>query len=91
MLCTTFLFVGCSEKLNGLYVTDVMGIKMSYEFSDDEVTMSIGGVGALNGTYEIKDDEIIITYNELDQSETRTFKKDGKDIIIDGLLFELED
>lgn len=91
MLCTAFLFVGCSKKLDGLYVADIMGIKMSYEFSGDEVTMSIGSVGSLSGTYEIKDDEITITYNDLDQTENRSFEKDGKDIIIDGLLFELED
>lgn len=92
MLFTAFLFVGCSnKKLDGMYVADILGVEMWYEFSGDEVTVSMGGIGAVSGTYEINGDEITITYDDIGDTQTNSFERDGKDIIIEGLLFELDD
>ena len=85
MLC--LVLASCGNKLSGTYSAEQMGIKVSYTFKGDKVTMKAMGT-EIEGTYEIKDDEITIKYEIAGEEveETEDFeKKDSKTIVINGV------
>lgn len=91
VLMVSLCFVACGNKLSGTYSAEEMGIKTSYTFDGDKVTMEALGM-SVEGTYEIKDDKIIITAEVLgvESTEEYDFEK-GKDFIkVDGIKYEKE-
>lgn len=81
----------CSTTLKGTYTSDGL-IEQSFTFKEDNaVTISAFGIDA-EGTYEIEDDKITITYKVLNFSYDmeKSFEKDGDTIIIDGTEFVKE-
>lgn len=84
-------FTACTTTLKGTYTSDGL-IEQSFTFKEDNVVViSAFGIDA-EGTYEIKDDKITITYKVLNFSYDmeKSFEKDGDTIIIDGTEFVKE-
>lgn len=84
-------FAACSPRLNGTYTSDGL-VKQSFTFKDDNVVVvSAFGIDA-EGTYEIEEDTITITYKVLNFSYDleKSFEKDGDTIIIGGTEFVKE-
>lgn len=84
----TALLVSCGGKLSGTYRSGGL-IPQTFTFSGNSVTMEAFGIQA-EGTYEIKGDNIRITYSLLGMENTweQPFRRSGRDIIIAGTLFE---
>ena len=82
------VFSACSTKLNGTYTSSDGIVKQSFIFNDDTVKVSAFGV-EIEGTYEIKDGQITITYSlfNLSYDMVKTFEKSGDSIFIDGQEF----
>ena len=86
------VLAGCSGGgLSGSYKSDAGMASTTYTFSGtDKVTISAGG-GMLNmdGTYKINGDTMSLTVTVLGQESTQSvsFKKDGKNIVIDGVTY----
>lgn len=79
----------CSTTLKGTYTSKGL-IKQSFTFKDDhKVEVSAFGLTGIEGSYEIKDGKITITYTlagvSLDLE--KSFEKDGDSIFIDGTEF----
>ena len=68
ILCVTMLTACGDSKLDGTYRSQGL-ISQSFTFDEDQVTMSAFGMNA-SGTYRIKGDQIVITYNLLGQEFT---------------------
>ena len=86
------VFTACTTKLSGTYTYKEGLVSQSFTFKDDnKVAVSAFGID-IEGEYEIKDGEITITYSlfGLSYDWVKSFKKDGKSIIIDGLEFVKE-
>ena len=82
------VFSGCSDKLSGTYRTSG-SLSYTVTFEDDKITMSAFGVDA-EGTYEISDGKITMTYTVfgITTSWSQTFeKRDSKTIVIGGTEF----
>lgn len=82
--------VACSTTLKGTYTSTDGLIEQSFTFDKDHnVQMSAFGI-EVDGTYEIKDGKITITYNlfGLNYDWVKSFKKDGSSIFIDGNEFK---
>lgn len=88
--------VACGSKLSGTYSAKNVVGEVSYTFSGSKVVVKTFALGVkvleLEGTYEIKGDEITITYSSDDAkkdenvvSGTQKFEK-GKDYIMIGSL-----
>jgi len=79
----------CGSGLNGTYSTDVLGGILgenSFTFSGgNKVKMSAFGIDA-DGTYEIKDGNIIVNYNLFGKDYTwkQSFSQEGNKIYIGG-------
>ena len=87
-----FLLCACSTTLSGTYTSTEGLTEQSFTFEkDNKVQVSAFGIN-IEGEYEIKDDEIIITYSILNLSYdfVKPFKKEGKSIYIDGIEFVKE-
>ena len=56
------LLTSCTTKLNGTYTVQDSLVNQSFTFEGDKVKVSAFGIN-VDGEYEIKGDEIIITYN----------------------------
>ena len=109
-LATVLLvFAACGTTLSGTYsnVEEVMGIESGtrIEFSGKKFEMTLlvlGQEATLEGTYEIKDDEITFTFDEdeiendwikeavEDMTESVDFEKGDDYIKIGGVKFEKE-
>ena len=101
LLGCVFTLASCGKKLSGTYeaTQEIYGqsVKVSYTFKGDkftaEMSATVMGVTTsekFEGTYEIKDDKITITYEEDGEtiSTTSTFEK-GKDFIkVDGIQLD---
>ncbi len=86
------VLTSCSTTLSGTYTTTDGLVKQSFTFErDNKVKVSAFGVN-IEGEYEIKGDEITITYSLLNLSYdfVKPFKKDGNSIFIDGVEFVKE-
>lgn len=85
------VLTACSTKLDGTYTSKEGVVKQSFIFDGDTVKVSAFDID-INGTYEIKDDEITITYRILNLSYdfVKSFKKSGDSIFIDGVEFVKE-
>ena len=84
--------VACSTTLKGTYTSTEGLIEQSFTFDKDHnVQMSAFGI-EVDGTYQIKDGKITITYSLLGLSYdwVKNFKKDGSSIFIDGNEFKKE-
>ena len=61
------VFTACGTMLNGTYRAEVMGNGTSYTFSGNKVTLNVSLLGAvvatLEGTYEINDGTITLTFS----------------------------
>ncbi len=97
-LLVCVLLIGCvmtfasCNKLSGKYENTTLGVTTTLEFDGDTVKTSAMGF-SVEGTYEIDDDKITITYEENGKtiSETTSFEK-GKDfILIDDVKYEKVD
>ena len=95
-LCLTAALVltSCSAGLKGTYKTDD-GLS-SVTFGDDKaITINALGLVDVEGTYEIKDGNITITYIlpvlGTETNWVKTFEKDGKTITIGGTQFTKAD
>lgn len=88
MVCS---LAACATKLNGTYTSSEGLIKQSLTFEDDKVKGSILGM-EIEGTYEIKDGKIIISYGvgPLHYDQEKTFEKKGSSIFIDGVEYVKE-
>lgn len=102
LLLLIHTLVGCSNNLSGKYEAkfkeeSLIKSKITYEFSDDQVTMTVIDYDLFNGnktttysgTYEIINDEITFILDDYHlESVTYSFSKDKVDgekvIIIDG-------
>ena len=100
VLMVTLCFAACGTKLSGSYThtEEAFGVTATakFEFKGDKVTISSEALGlsaSVEGTYEIKDDEITITIDDEDSllkdaAGTFDFEK-GKDYIkIDGVEYK---
>ncbi len=88
ILLVTLAVSACgSDKLSGTYSSTDL-IAQTFTFNGDSVTMSAFGINA-NGTYEIKGDEIVITYSlfGLEYTWNQSFSKSGNSIYIGGTEF----
>ncbi|MBQ7337533.1 MAG: hypothetical protein IJW40_03655 [Clostridia bacterium] len=94
MLCC--VLASCGNTLKGTYAAEVATIRTAYNFDGDTVTIDAGALGVstqvAEGTYEIKDDQIIFTFGD-DNKYTGTFSfEKGDDYIkINGITYTLED
>ena len=89
MVC---VLAACSTQLNGTYTSTDGLINQSFTFEkDNKVKVSAFGFN-IEGEYEIKGDEITITYGALGLSYdfVKSFKKEGKSIFVDGVEFVKE-
>ena len=87
VLLLAALLSACGGKLSGTYRSKDV-IAQSFTFDGNQVTMSAFGINA-NGTYEIKGDEILITYSLFGMEYTwkQPFSSSGKSIFIGGTEF----
>ena len=79
----------CTTTLRGTYTAKDGLIEQSFTFLDGEtVEVSAFGIN-VKGEYEIKDDEITVTYSLLGLSYdwVKSFAKSGASIFIDGTEF----
>ena len=92
----------CDDKLSGTYTADVFGTGMAYTFSGNKVTLHVTALGAviatLDGTYEIDDGKITLTFTgdgESAKEYSGTFDyaadEDGDSIKIGVVEYERED
>ena len=96
MVCMLFTLASCGNKLSGKYSAEEDGVKVTYEFKRDgtfECSMDTF-LGEMNfdGTYEIKGDEITLTYELLGEEveEEYDFEKGRNYIKIDDTKLEKE-
>lgn len=84
MMVATFASCG---KPSGKYVNGAF----YFEFDGDEVKASIAGL-SIDGTYEIKDGKIYLTYDVFGASVTKdyTYEKDGDTLTIGGVEYTKE-
>ena len=101
LLGCVFTLASCGKRLSGTYVAtqEIAGqsVQVSYTFKGDkftaEMSATVMGVTTsekFEGTYEIEDDKITITYEEDGKTVTTTssFEK-GKDYIkVDGIQLD---
>ncbi len=96
------LLTACGNTLDGTYKADVFGSGMSYTFSGNKVTLNVTVLGAViatvDGTYEIEDGKITLTFSGEDESAEEysgTFEfsadEDGDSITIGIVEYEKED
>lgn len=90
LVCTMmFSLTACATSLSGTYESTDGLVKQSFTFKDGNgVEVEAFGI-EVEGTYEIEDDTIIITYSlgSLDYNLEKSFEKDGDSIFIDGAEF----
>ena len=89
MVCT---LTACTTTLKGTYTSKEGLIEQSFTFEkDNKVKVSAFGIN-VEGEYRIKDGEITITYRLMDLSYdwSKSFKKEGQSIFIDGTEFVKE-
>ena len=83
-------FTACGSTRKGTYKsTDALGGTLTFD-KDQKVTGELFGI-TLDGTYEIKDGEITFKYSGIagiGATLTKSFEKDGGNLIIDGQTFE---
>ncbi len=74
-------FVSCGKKLSGKYEADIVIAKVQLEFSGNKVTLkpSVFGVAGheIEGTYEIDDDKITLTYGDEDKDAAEEYDLSG--------------
>ena len=83
-----FALASCTTTLKGTYTSDGL-IQQSFTFKEDNVVeVSAFGI-EVEGTYEIEDDQITVTYSllGLHYDWVKSFRKDGNSIFIDGTEF----
>lgn len=89
MLCSAL--VSCGKRLSGEYEATVAGSGLVLAFEGKKVTITTKVLGkegeSKEGTYEIKDDKITLTFtiDEKEESETYDFEQ-GEDYIKIGTL-----
>ncbi len=84
------VLASCGTRLSGTYKSDAVISLTSFTFDGDKFTQKTA-IFEINGTYEIKGDEITLTYDSalaekfnLSTTVTFSFEKDGNAIKIDG-------
>ena len=74
-VCT--VLVSCGKTLSGKYSAEVLGTGVTMTFSGNKVTTSYKTVGielySVEGTYEISDGQITITYEGEDAAEAEDY------------------
>ena len=89
MVCT---LTACTTMLSGTYTRKEGLIEQSFSFKEDnKVEVSAFGID-VEGTYQIEDGKITITYSlfGLSYDWVKSFEKDGNSIFIDGTEFVKE-
>jgi len=97
-LCSLILLsvlAGCAETLSGTYKAETLGTGVSYTFKGKNVKVEVlvlGSVTAvLEGTYEIKDGSITLTFGDTENEEAKTYGgtfdfEKGEDFVKIGLF-----
>ena len=87
VLMVTLCLASCGNKLSGTYSIEEEDVKLSYTFKGDKLTATINGETLYEGTSEIKDDKITVTYEVEGEevSDTADFEKGSGYIKIDGV------
>lgn len=96
------LLTACGNTLKGTYTAEVFGSGMSYTFDGKSVTLDVTALGAvivtLEGTYEIEDGKITLTFAGEEEDAKQysgtfdfTANDDGNSIKIGIVEYERED
>lgn len=68
---------GCAETLSGTYKAETLGTGASYTFDGKNVKVDVLVLGTvattLEGTYEIKDNKITLTFGDTESEEAKTY------------------
>lgn len=90
ILCTfVCLFSSCGSTLKGTYKSESLGYTLTFD-KDNKVTGELFGI-TIDGTYEIKDGNITLSYKSpigVGATITKPFEKDGSTIKIDDAVLE---
>ncbi len=102
ILMVTLVLASCGKTLSGTYTKQGLLANTTLEFSGKKVTITVGSVSA-EGTYEIEDDKITITFPEDDDDTmleaaiksvineiagTKSFEKTDDGIKIGGVEYK---
>ena len=88
LLVMMFSLTACGSDLDGTYISNDAA-RQKFVFDGDKITMSAFGLNC-DGTYEISNGQLIVTYNFPflgEQVWRTTFSKDGSNLIIGGTEF----
>ena len=77
IVCIGTVLAGCAKTLNGTYKAEVMGSGVSYVFKGRNVSVNVLVLGTvvttLEGTYEIGDGKITLTFGDASAEEANTY------------------
>ena len=77
LVCIGSVFAGCAKTLSGTYKADAFGSGVSYTFKGKNVEVNVLVLGTVvttvNGTYEIGDGTITLTFGDAEAAEAKTY------------------
>ena len=77
LVCIGTVLAGCAKTLSGTYKADAFGSGVSYTFKGKNVEVNVLVLGTvvttLNGTYEIGDGTITLTFGDAEAEEAKTY------------------
>ncbi|MDR1538694.1 MAG: hypothetical protein LBU32_12010 [Clostridiales bacterium] len=77
----------CNKRLEGKYVGEtIFGIKVSLEFTSEDVTSNILGI-PMTGTYAIEGDELTISFTVLGETTNIKGQLMKNKVLIEGVSF----
>ena len=90
IICTlACVLSACGSTIKGTYKDENLGYTLTFD-KDNKVTGQLFNI-TVDGTYEIKDGKITISYSTplgIGTTLTKSFEKDGDTIKIDNAVFE---
>ena len=77
LVCIGSVLAGCAKTLSGTYKAGAFGSGVSYTFKGKNVEVNVLVLGTvvttLNGTYEIGDGTITLTFGDAEAAEAKTY------------------
>lgn len=71
------MLASCAQTLSGTYKAETLGTGASYTFKGNNVTVDVLFLGTvattLNGTYEISDNKITLTFSDTESEEAKNY------------------